>query len=85
MPIIAGIAVIGLSLISGAFLVRYLTVHPLQMSSSLLVTSLAAVLAVGGGWSAAQFSGRGLVGSRCVGGASLHGELLDHHQARPVT
>jgi protoheme ferro-lyase len=36
----------GLAVISGAFLVRYLTVHPLQLSSSLFITSFSAFLAV---------------------------------------
>lgn len=46
MSYIIGAVSIGLSLISGVFLVRYLTVHPLKMSSSLLITCLTAFLAM---------------------------------------
>jgi sirohydrochlorin ferrochelatase len=69
MPIVAGSAVLGLSLISGAFLVRYLTVHPLQMSSSLLVTSLAAALAVIG--LALNFQGAALLGMGAAAGLTF--------------
>lgn len=48
MPIIAGVAVVALSLIGGAFLVRFLTVHPLQMSSSLFITCITAFMALAG-------------------------------------
>ena len=46
MPYLLGAVTLVLSVISGVFVVRYLTVHPLKMSSSLFVACITAFLAV---------------------------------------
>jgi sirohydrochlorin ferrochelatase len=89
MQVLVWLLIAALGGLAGVFLVRYLTVHPLQVDRALLVTVLApvgvVVLVVGGldGWGRLGGAALGLVS--LVGGYALAtGRVLGREDSRPV-